>query len=68
MVPLTGPNRVLVHHGLRELSRGARPGVLALKSIAQLGGEVTAGDVGFKLGPRINAAGRLDDASVGVRL
>jgi single-stranded-DNA-specific exonuclease len=42
--------------------------VLALKSVAQLAGEVTAGDVGFKLGPRINAAGRLDDASVGVRL
>jgi single-stranded-DNA-specific exonuclease len=68
VVPLTGSNRVLVHHGLRELSRGARPGILALKEIAQLKSEVTAGDVGFKLGPRINAAGRLDDASVGVRL
>jgi len=68
VVPLTGPNRVLVHFGLKELSRGARVGVLALKSVAQLTGEVTAGDVGFKLGPRINAAGRLDDASVGVRL
>jgi len=68
VVPLTGPNRVLVHFGLKELARGARLGVLALKSVAQLTGEVTAGDVGFKLGPRINAAGRLDDASVGVRL
>src|SRR5437763_7911469 len=68
VVPLTGPNRILVHHGLKELARGARPGVLALKSVAQLAGEVSAGDVGFKLGPRINAAGRLDDASVGVRL
>jgi single-stranded-DNA-specific exonuclease len=68
VVPLTGPNRVLVHFGLRELARGARVGVLALKSVAQLAGEITAGDVGFKLGPRINAAGRLDDASVGVRL
>src|SRR6202171_5655142 len=68
VVPLTGPNRVLVHFGLKELSRGARGGGLALKSVAQLTGEVTAGDVGFKLGPRINAAGRLDDASVGVRL
>jgi len=67
-VPLTGPNRVLVHFGLKELARGARLGVLALKSVAQITGEVTAGDVGFKLGPRINAAGRLDDASVGVRL
>src|SRR6202165_2982578 len=69
VVPLTGPNRVLVHFGLKELSRGARVGVLALKSVAQLGaGDVSCGDVGFKLGPRINAAGRLDDASVGVRL
>jgi len=68
VVPLTGPNRILVHFGLKELARGARPGLLALKSVAHLAGEITAGDVGFKLGPRINAAGRLDDASVGVRL
>src|SRR4051812_1778349 len=68
VVPLTGPNRVLVHFGLRELAQARRIGVLALKSVAQLTGEVTAGDVGFRLGPRINAAGRLDDASVGVRL
>jgi single-stranded-DNA-specific exonuclease len=68
VVPLTGPNRVLVHFGLKELARAGRVGVLALKSVAQLAGEVTAGDVGFKLGPRINAAGRLDDASVGVRM
>jgi single-stranded-DNA-specific exonuclease len=68
VVPLTGANRVLVHFGLRELLRAARPGVLALKSVAQIAGEVTCGDVGFKLGPRLNAAGRLADASVGVRL
>ena len=68
VVPLTGANRILVHFGLKELAKGARPGVLALKAVAQLAGEITAGDVGFKLGPRINAAGRLDDASVGVRL
>src|SRR5216683_702410 len=68
VVPLTGPTRVLVHYGLRELARGARPGVLALKSVAQITGEVSCGDVGFKLGPRLNAAGRLSDASVGVRL
>src|SRR5260221_7988207 len=65
VVPLTGPNRVLVHFGLKELARGARVGVLALKSVAQLAGEVTAGDVGFKLGPRINATGRLGDAPGG---
>ena len=68
VVPLTGPNRILVHFGLQELAKGNRPGVLALKAVAGLAGTVTAGDVGFKLGPRINAAGRLADASVGVRL
>src|SRR5438309_317114 len=68
VVPLTGANRVLVHFGLRELSRGSRAGIAALKSVAQLGAEVSCGDVGFKLGPRVNAAGRLADASVGVRL
>src|SRR5207237_7283769 len=68
VVPLTGPNRVLVHFGLKELARGGRLGILALRSVAQLAGELTAGDVACKLGPRVNRAGRLDDASVGVRL
>jgi single-stranded-DNA-specific exonuclease len=68
VVPLTGANRVLVTFGLRELSKAERPGIAALKKVAQLDGPVTAGDVGFKLGPRINAAGRLDDAAVGVKL
>ena len=68
VVPLTGANRILVRHGLAELTRGARPGVQALKEVAGLtGAEITAGHVGFRLGPRINAAGRLDDASVGLR-
>ncbi len=69
VVPLSGPNRILVYHGLRELAETRRPGLVALKRVAQLdSARVSAGDVGFKLGPRINAAGRLDDASVGVRL
>ncbi|MBL8912118.1 MAG: single-stranded-DNA-specific exonuclease RecJ, partial [Archangium sp.] len=68
VVPLTGANRILVTHGLRELTAGRRPGVRALKDVAEVGGEeVTAGTVGFRLGPRINAAGRLDDASIGLQ-
>jgi len=70
VVSLTGVNRVLVRWGLRELARTRRPGILALKRVAGIapGAEVSAGQVGFRLGPRINAAGRLDDASRGVRL
>jgi single-stranded-DNA-specific exonuclease len=66
---LTGENRVLVRRGLDLLSREARPGIAALKEVAGLGGqEVGAGQVGFHLGPRINAGGRVADANFGVRL
>jgi single-stranded-DNA-specific exonuclease len=61
MVPLKGVNRTLIRRGLSELSVSVRPGVVALKQVAGMsGGAVTAGQVGFQLGPRINAAGRVD--------
>lgn len=61
MVPLTGVNRILARRGLMELARSARPGIAALKQVARVApGEVSAGQVGFQLGPRINAAGRMD--------
>jgi single-stranded-DNA-specific exonuclease len=61
MVPLTGVNRTLIRRGLAELSGSTRPGVLALKQVANIPpGPVSAGQVGFQLGPRINAAGRVD--------
>ncbi len=69
VVPLTQVNRIFVRHGLDMLTDGRRPGVRALKDVAALSVErITASHVGFRLGPRINAAGRLDDASVGLRL
>jgi len=70
VVPLVGANRILVRWGLEVLARSRRPGVRALKRVAGVaeGAEVTAGQVGFRLAPRINAAGRLDDAGRGVRL
>jgi single-stranded-DNA-specific exonuclease len=70
VVPLQGANRILVKAGLEALTAARRPGVRALKEVAGLGpeGEVTTGQVGFRLAPRINAAGRMDDAAVGLRL
>ncbi|MBL7077191.1 MAG: single-stranded-DNA-specific exonuclease RecJ [Kiritimatiellae bacterium] len=56
---LQGENRILVRHGLTMLTRGERPGVQALKGVAKVRGEVDAYHIGFVLGPRINAAGRL---------
>jgi single-stranded-DNA-specific exonuclease len=61
MVPLKGVNRTLIRRGLTELGASTRPGVMALKQVSSIpAGEVSAGQVGFRLGPRINAAGRVD--------
>jgi len=61
MVPLKGVNRTLIKRGLAELANSTRPGVVALKQVSGIAaGEVSAGQVGFRLGPRINAAGRVD--------
>ena len=61
MVPLKGVNRTLIKRGLANLASSTRPGVVALKQVAGIAaGAVSAGQVGFRLGPRINAAGRVD--------
>ena len=64
-VPLTGENRVIAALGLRALRQPTQPGLRALMELAgiDLSRPVSASDVGFRIGPRINAAGRMDIAS-----
>jgi single-stranded-DNA-specific exonuclease len=68
VVPLHDENRGFVREGLAQISRGARCGIRALKQSAGVTRDCTAETIAFKLAPRINAAGRLDDAMLGVRL
>ncbi len=69
VVPLLGENRLLVRRGLRALNETRRPGLLALAAAAGLRmGALDEGDISYGLGPRLNAAGRVDDAWVAYRL
>ncbi|MHB8718567.1 MAG: single-stranded-DNA-specific exonuclease RecJ [Candidatus Dormibacteria bacterium] len=66
MMPLSGENRLIVRDGLARLRDLA--GVRALCSVAGIDSELRAADVGFGLGPRINAAGRMEDAKLALQL
>lgn len=68
LVPLTGENRILASAGLRQLERTRRPGIIALKKVAQTAEKIGAYEVGFQLAPRLNAAGRLENAEEALRL
>jgi single-stranded-DNA-specific exonuclease len=69
VVPLLGENRVLVRAGLEVIGRTARPGIRALAAVAGLEGKpITPTGIGFQLGPRLNAAGRTEDAATALRL
>jgi single-stranded-DNA-specific exonuclease len=69
VVPLVGENRHLVHAGLAVLARTRRPGLRALMAVADLAPQaMTARGIGFGLGPRLNAAGRMDDADSALAL
>jgi single-stranded-DNA-specific exonuclease len=68
VAPLTGENHILALHGLKMLSTSAKPGLVALKETAGIVGNVDARSVGFGLGPRLNAAGRLGKADKGLNL
>jgi len=63
LAPLVGENRFLVRRGLRQLRETTRQGLFSLAAVAELNlPKVNAIDIGFRLGPRLNAAGRLDEA------
>ncbi len=68
VAPLTGPNRWLVRHGLAAMGREARPGLRAIANAAGLEEPPHATHLGFVYGPRINAAGRVGDAALGLRI
>jgi single-stranded-DNA-specific exonuclease len=68
VVPLTSQNRIFAYHGLKQLSSSTKPGIAALKQVAGINGDVSCGQVGFRLAPRLNAAGRMESAVPGVDL
>jgi single-stranded-DNA-specific exonuclease len=68
LVPLTGENRILVATGLQHLNATQRPGLVALKKVAQSPLVLGVYDVGFQLAPRLNAAGRLESAEEALHL
>lgn len=68
LVPLIDENRLLVRRGLEALAQTSRTGLRALKDIAGVDGFIQTHHVGFRLGPRLNAAGRLDTASTALQL
>lgn len=68
VVPLTGENRILVKAGLQRMNKTDKPGLRALLEDAGVKREVAAYHLGFILGPRINACGRLRDAAEALRL
>jgi single-stranded-DNA-specific exonuclease len=68
VVPLTGVNRALVTQGLKVMARRANPGLAALADVARVDEKPGAYHLGFLLGPRVNAGGRVGEADLGARL
>jgi single-stranded-DNA-specific exonuclease len=68
IVPITGENRVLAFFGLKKLNENPRPGFKALIDLSAVRKDITVTDVVFMIGPRINSAGRMDDARKAVTL
>ena len=69
LVSMTGENRILAHYGLKRLNENPRQGLRAMISLSQLEpGHIGIDDIVFKIGPRINAAGRMESGRLAVEL
>ena len=69
VTPIRGENRVIVHHGLQELTQTLKPGLQALRQVSGRAGKAASvGEVGFQLAPRLNASGRLGSAAQSLEL
>ncbi len=66
IVPITGENRVLAYYGLQKLNEDPRPGIKVIFDSLELDKEITISDLVFIIGPRINAAGRMEHAKLAV--
>lgn len=68
IVPMTGENRIMVFHGLEKINSNPSAGIKALMALSGLQGRLSITNVVFVIAPRVNAAGRMDDASKAVKL
>ena len=68
IVPITGENRILAYYGLDRLNNTPRPGLKALMLLSKIEKEMQISEIVFKIGPRINASGRLEHAKASVEL
>ena len=66
IVSLTDENRVIVYHGLKMLNQGTVPGIKALAAACNIRDEIKSSDISFRIGPRINASGRMGNAKRGL--
>jgi single-stranded-DNA-specific exonuclease len=68
IVPMTGENRILAYHGLQQINTNPSPGIKALIKLGGMQKELNINNVVFVIAPRVNAAGRMDDAKKAVQL